>query len=310
MPDSGGDREAEAPAAEDLAAVLLGSPRHLTGDQVAARAGLPRADADALWQALGFPHLGEEAAFADGDVAALTRARTLMSADVVGPELTLVQARILGRTMAALAESQVNVASEAAARGAIAEPVELLTTMESLQTYIWRRHLLAATERLASSPEVGSAAIAVGFTDLVSYTARSREMSTADLATLIDGFERRAQAVVVDGGGRIVKTLGDEVMWVCDNPRRAGAVGLSLATEDVRTGVAYGPTLERGGDHFGPTVNLAARLTGLARPGTVLVDRELAAVLETDDRFATRHLRPISVRGYDHLRATVVRTRQ
>lgn len=296
------------PPPEDAAEVLLGSPRHLTGDEVAARAGLPRAEADALWQALGFPHLGDEASFTDGDVAALRAAGGLTDAEIVGPALRLAQARVLGRTMAGLAESQVNLAAEAVARGRLADPAELVDTMQALQVYVWRRHLLAATERLAAGPIEG-ASIAVGFTDLVSYTARSREMSTADLTGLLDGFEQRAQAVVIDGGGRIVKTLGDEVMWVCDDPLRAAATALALAADDVRTGVAYGPTLERGGDHVGPTVNLAARLTGLARPGTVLVDRELATVVETDDRFATRHLRPISVRGYDHLRATVLRRR-
>lgn len=291
---------------EDPAARLLGSERYLTGDQVAERAGIPKADADALWQALGFPHLGDDVAFADGDVRALQQAQDLMNADVVGPELRLAQARILGRTMAALAESQITLAAEAAERGAVADPFELLDTMESLQTYIWRRHLLAATERIASRPAEGTVAIAVGFTDLVSYTARSREMSTEGLAKLLDEFEARAQAVVVDGGGRIVKTLGDEVMWVADDPAAAAQIALGLADDEVRTGVAFGPTLERAGDHYGPTVNLAARLTGLARPGAVLIDRELDGRLEGDVRFRRKHLRAASVRGYDHLRATVL----
>jgi adenylate cyclase len=192
--------------------------------------------------------------------------------------------------MAALAESQVNLAAEAAMRGAISDPTELLATMESLQTYIWRRHLLAATERLAARPEESAIAHAVGFTDLVSYTARSREMSTEGLAALLDGFEAKAQAVVVDGGGRIVKTLGDEVMWVADRATDAAEIALGL-------------------DHYGPVVNLAARLTGLARPGAVLIDKDLAHELTDDPRYRLRSLRPVSVRGYDHLRATVLARR-
>lgn len=291
---------------EDPAVRLLGSPRYLTGDQVAQRAGIAKAEADALWQALGFPHLGDDVAFGDGDVRALQQAQELMDADVVGPELRLAQARILGRTMAALAESQVMLAVEAVGRGAVAEPFDLLDTMESLQIYIWRRHLLAATERIASRPAEGTVSIAVGFTDLVSYTARSREMSSEGLAKLLDEFEGRAQAVVVDGGGRIVKTLGDEVMWVADDPVAAALIALELADDEVRTGVAFGPTLERAGDHYGPTVNLAARLTGLARPGAVLIDREMDSCLEDDDRFRLKHLRVTSVRGYDRLQATVL----
>lgn len=296
---------AEADGAEtDPAVRLLGSARYLTGDEVAEQAGIPRPDADALWQALGFPHLGDEPAFTDGDVRALRLARELLDADVVGPDMRIAQARVLGRSMAALAESQLALALEATERGSIEDPNDLLDTMQALQVYVWRRHLLAAAERLASRPAEGSASLAVGFTDLVSYTARSREMSTDRLGAWLDEFEAKVQGVVVDHGGRIVKTLGDEVMWVADDPADAAVIALGLADEEVRTGVAYGPTLERGGDHFGPTVNLAARLTGLARPGTVLVDRELDRLLEGDDRFRRRHLRPANVRGYDHLRAT------
>lgn len=296
--------EGTGDATADPAVRLLGSARYLTGDEVAAQAGIPRPEADALWQALGFPHLGDEAAFTDGDVRALRLARELMDADVVGPDMRVAQARVLGRSMAALAESQLSLALEATERGSIDDPNDLLDTMQALQVYVWRRHLLAAAERFASRPAEGSASLAVGFTDLVSYTARAREMSADRLGAWLDAFEAKVQGVVVDHGGRIVKTLGDEVMWVADEPADAAVIALGLADEEVRTGVAFGPTLERGGDHFGPTVNLAARLTGLARPGTVLVDRELDRLLEGDERFRLRHLRPVNVRGYDHLRAT------
>jgi adenylate cyclase len=183
--------------------------------------------------------------------------------------------------------------------------------MESLQSYVWRRHLLAATQRLAEAPEAHSAAVAVGFTDLVSYTARTRELAPERLDALLNDFERSVQTNVVEGGGRVIKTVGDEVMWVVssaqDAPVRAARTALTLAGPDVRVGVAYGPTLARVGDHFGPTVNVAARLTALARPGTVLIDRGFADALEGDPRFRLRHLRAVSVRGYDHLRATVLR---
>jgi adenylate cyclase len=299
----------QQPEPDPFADTLLGGPRHLDGDQVSALVGMSRAEADALWQALGFPHLGSDIAFADGDVEALRHARELMDAEVVGPELRLALARVLGRTMANLADTQVALAAEAMERGVISDPVELLATMRSLQDYIWRRHLLAASERMAAHPAEGDIATAVGFTDLVSYTARSREMSTSDLAALLDDFEARAQQVVVNGGGRIIKTLGDEVMWVADDPRAAVDIALGLAGDEVRTGVAYGTTLVRAGDHYGPTVNLAARLTGLARPGTVLVDKALAEQVAGDDTLRLRQLRPVSVRGYDHLRATVVSRR-
>jgi adenylate cyclase len=58
---------------------------------------------------------------------------------------------------------------------------------------------------------------------------------------------------------------------------------------------------------YGSVVNLAARLTALARPGTALVDREMADALASEPDFTLRSLRPASVRGYQHLRSWALR---
>jgi adenylate cyclase len=100
-------------------------------------------------------------------------------------------------------------------------------------------------------------------------------------------FADLAHDAVVNQGGRIVKTIGDEVMFVTDTAAAAAAIAVALTerTEDdellpaVRAGVGYGSLLAREGDYFGPVVNLASRLTDLARPGQVLASAEVAESL-------------------------------
>ena len=122
----------------------------------------------------------------------------------------------------------------------------------------------------------------MGFADLVSFTRVSRELDERGLAELVEGFEARASDVVAEHGGRLVKTLGDEVLFTAPGPAggrhdRAGPRRREREEgPDVRIGLAYGPVLPVMGDVFGTTVNLAARLTAIARPGTIIVDSELA----------------------------------
>ena len=97
---------------------------------------------------------------------------------------------------------------------------------------------------------------------------------------LVQRFEGLAADVVTAGGGRVVKTVGDEVLFTADEPGgrrrdRAGAVGADgrrRVVPDVRVGLAHGEVLRSLGDVYGPTVNLASRLTAMAQPGTVLTD--------------------------------------
>ena len=108
----------------------------------------------------------------------------------------------------------------------------------------------------------------------------------------------------------MVKTIGDEVLFVADSAVDAAEIALDLlaaAETDnllppLRIGLAAGPVVSRLGDVYGSTVNIASRLTSLCRPGTILVDRVMAEMLGEDSRFALRARRPESVRGYHHLR--------
>jgi adenylate cyclase len=111
--------------------------------------------------------------------------------------------------------------------------------------------------------------------------------------------------------------VGDEVLFVTGQPADAAEIALRLTGPDrdrkglpaLRVGLAAGRVLTRFGDVYGPVVNLAARLTSLARPGTTLVDAELAAALRADGRYRLQHRRPMAVCGYHHLRSWALRPR-
>jgi adenylate cyclase len=135
-------------------------------------------------------------------------------------------------------------------------------------------------------------------------------MSGQDLSKLVEVFESSASDIVVGRGGRVIKTLGDEVMFVISTAEAAARVALELAetfasdavrVPAVRVGLAWGPALTHGGDLFGPVVNLASRCTGVARPNTVACDREFAAQMDEVDGIEAVKLRTFRVRGYGHL---------
>ena len=122
---------------------------------------------------------------------------------------------------------------------------------------------------------------------------------------------------MVRNHGQVVKVVGDEVLFVTDRPPDAAEIALRLTSPyrdreglpALRVGMAAGQVLTRFGDVYGPVVNLAARLTSLARQGTALVDAELAAALGADAGYRLQQRRPTAVRGYHHLRSWALRAR-
>ena len=124
---------------------------------------------------------------------------------------------------------------------------------------------------------------AVLFTDLVGFTELSSTMGTSELTDFIRDFEARTYDIVLRAGARVVKLIGDEVMFVTvdvDAACRAASAlmeGFAVVDERVvpRGGVAFGDVLVRGGDYYGPVVNLASRLVDEAVPEEVLVTAEV-----------------------------------
>jgi adenylate cyclase len=180
--------------------------------------------------------------------------------------------------------------------------------MTRLLEYVWRRHLQAATRRAmlhrTRAPGEGiSPVMAVGFADMVGFTMLSQHLRDEELAAVVARFEALAHDTVVGQGGRVVKMIGDEVMFVVPTATSAASIGLSLAEayagdellSDVRVALSIGPVLVQDGDFYGPVVNLASRLVGVANPGTVLASDEFRLALldegEGVDGFELRALR-------------------
>jgi class 3 adenylate cyclase len=155
----------------------------------------------------------------------------------------------------------------------VTEPRPTPDDLERL--HAWRRKLAASAGRIVAISDVGpsgplSAPASVGFADMVSFTRLSSGLTEHDLGALVESFEATTNDVIAAGGGRMVKTLGDEVVFVADDASAAAAIACAL---------------------------VAARLTALAGRNAVLVDAETAAALADDPRFALRALPPSDIRG-------------
>ena len=331
-----------AGAAEAMEAYLLGQAPTLTRVQVAERAGVPLDLAVILWHQLGFPHhADDDVAFAESDVEALRLSAELVRIGILPPDSQAALVRTWGRSFARLAEWQTTLlAGLAAEAGDPAEGLtdgitdlatEVLPRVEALQAYVWRRHLASATQHLlgdAATLTSGEAQLSVCFVDIVGYTTQSRSLDGAELVAWVDAFEQDTTTLVVDRGGQVIKTIGDEVLFTVADPVAAVEVALALtargADEDdpfpaVRAGIAHGAVVRRLGDVFGSTVNAASRLTSAARPGSVLVDAGVHEALtadpegeedgEEDSPWRWRRARRISAKGFKNLEAWRVRAR-
>lgn len=318
----------------DVEEYLLGGPRCFTQEQISEFAGVSRERADRLWVAMGFAVDEDPDAimFTQQDADALKMIVGMVDAGIVSRSSEVAAARSLGQAMSRLAEWQVSLISthivDQLADSAHHDPETIralvlkmsstiIPAVESLQTYVWKRHVASSTGRNVGNPgsEVSSRLLIVGFADIVGYTSLSGGLDATELNDLLERFESSAAEIIGRNFGWIVKTVGDEVMFAVESPHHGAEIAMQiqeavLADHDdpkLRVGLAMGPTLVRFGDLYGSVVNKAARLTSSARPGTVLIDSELAGAVRGDANFSLRHLRPRRVRGIDRLEQYVLR---
>ncbi|HEX5366699.1 MAG TPA: adenylate/guanylate cyclase domain-containing protein [Acidimicrobiales bacterium] len=290
--------------------------RHDLGT-VSERTGLTVEQVRQLWRSLGYPvPRDDEAVFTDSDVDILGEVGRFVEGAVAPEDLLLQMSRVIGSSMARVASAQADVIAARAPgtprSGALAgtEPTDeqivvaasaLLPIVPRILGATWRRHLRAAIAHRMSVAAAGTGqAAVVGFADLVGFTALSQQVSDEQLAAVVDRFEHLAFDLVTDHGGRVVKMIGDEVMFTVESAPAAAETGLALSERtggagdllDVRVGMAQGPVLEREGDLYGPVVNLASRITAIAHPGSIVVDEALQGRLEGDEQFWLRSMRP------------------
>lgn len=293
---------------------------------------LPEEELRHIWRSLGFPEPQRgEPIFSDVDLGNLAAVADLMHSGVVSPEVTYSMTRVIGSSMARVASALVDavsaradqvmasVAPEEAAE--VLEPVAseaggFLPMFPDVLEQVWRRHLQdAARRRLLRGDSDEAHHQVIGFADLVGFTALAQQVTDEELAAVVDQFERMAYDVVVAGGGRVVKMIGDEVMFLVDAPAMAAEIALGLADAsrdaaglgDVRVGLAYGPVLEREGDAYGSTVNLASRATSIAYPGTVVVSPELREALDGHSDVTFRAMRPRFLKHIGRVALSVMR---
>ncbi len=319
----------------------------LTSAEVAAAVGLTEEDARRFWRALGLPDAGDEAGYTEADLAAIAALKAAVENAGLNLAAAVRLARAVGQNVARMSEWQVAaIASRSDSPGRRREPgesseqavarsraglvpeqcrdetrrvtLEVAGALEQVLVHAWRRHLDAALTRLDVDPDEDTAetfiSVTVGFADLVAFTALSNDLDPDRLGELVEIFEARCADVIAASDGRMIKTLGDSVLFYAEDAEDALAIaygiidviGADPRLPDVSLGLASGDAISRLGDVFGPPVNLAARLTALARRNRVLVDEETVARL-TPGRHDVRRLTARPLRGFGVVEPIAVR---
>ncbi len=257
------------------------------------------------------------------DADAATFALFADGAGMFGEEATLQFTRAVGSSMARVADAAialflVNVEGPLVQRGdgavSLAEAadsaIDALEVLPSLMAGLFRLHIQAAISRQRaagdSSRDPGLLRLAVGFVDLVGFTPYAQDVSSNELAGFVESFEARSNDIVAARGGRVVKHIGDEVMFIDSDAGGACDIALQLAETFggeagvvPHGGIGFGPLVARGGDYYGPVVNLASRIADLAVPGEVLItDAVEEAARDSDAALAFEPAGRRSVKGF------------
>ena len=293
-----------------LEQALSGDGPLLTRDEVAEKADVDIEFLRKNWRALGMTEPEEdEEAFTERDVDAAKIVKTLT--DVGIPEDELLQvSRVIGMTMSQLAaanrglglrvfaeegESELEVGKRFAA---IAEGVGPLlgSVLEyALQLHMREqiRHDAFASAEISSEVERGLE-VGVCFADLVGFTKLGERLDPAEIGDLTQDLSEMA-GDVAGGPVRLVKLIGDAVMLTANDPQCLLDAALELVARSenegegfplLRAGVAYGRVVARGGDYYGRPVNLASRITNIARAGSVLCDEAMHDAVEDEYRWS------------------------
>ena len=325
-PDGGGREDDDG-----LERAILGEDVVFNAQQVSSETGVTLDEIRRLWRALGFPEHGVETAFTKADADAVSTLQQVVTSGLIDFDLAVNLTRAVGQTVARLADWEVTAlaqrveeleSSEQATGSRLGSAMRIVEEFnppfEQLILYAWRRHLAAAVARVEAlagdDEDLRATQLTVGFADIVSFTALSNQLTEAKIGDLVELFESRCADVVAAQRGRVIKSLGDAVLFVNDDPIRAydtaagiiNVIGRDSRMPDVRVGLASGSVVMRLGDVFGPPVNMAARLTAVARRNRIIIDAATAGLLPAD-QFETRRLPARPVRGFGIVEPVAVR---
>ncbi|MDQ1480553.1 MAG: adenylate cyclase [Actinomycetota bacterium] len=308
------EREGWLPLLTLDALVLPGPPTY----DVAAMAAMTGVDDERLrrlWRAVGFPDVPDGlVVFTDADVEAARRLLDSTLARGSDFETLLRQVRVIGASMARIAavvaEHYAEMVQEQRAGGLEDEDIaaSLVETFDaeelaSLIVYSAAIHLRAALWLRFARDAAPDLLVAIGFADLAGYTVLSAELDSEGLGDLVGRWEELVYDTVAAHGARVVKTIGDEAMFVGLSSAVARiAVELRDAAAahglpPVRTGLAAGMVVARDGVFYGPVVNLASRLTEVAPPGEIYASEAMHDQLAADPSFTWSVAGPLDLRS-------------
>ena len=277
-----------------------------TAQEIAAYAGLEDDFLVRLMRALGAPFpAGEERVYGEADLEAAKRAKLFLDAGLP-EEGVLDTSRIIGISMANLADANRDLVGEVFTEPGVDERELAQRYAAAAQTmspllgetllHAYRIHLREAIRQaviseaeLAEGRLSGSDEVTIAFADLVGFTRLGESLEIEQIGELTGRLFTLASEAARPPV-RLVKMIGDAAMFSSREtvPLLDSVVGLVDAAGNeelpsLRAGVAHGQALSRGGDWYGRPVNLAARITGFARPDTVVVAQDVMDAVESAD---------------------------
>jgi adenylate cyclase len=303
------EQMAEAAAAGRLTAVagelVLRPGERLTMLEVAESTGLTVEQIRQQSLTIGLPVEDvDERIYTPGDLSVF---KLFNETTALFPERSLMQfVRVVGSSLARIADAAVSLflsdvetpitdaqAGELALARAQLDAIGALNLLTEHLEPLFRAHMeLAVRRNTAARAEASSKItvyVAVGFIDLVGFTPLSQRLPVRELHSIVEEFEGSAYDIVTSHRGRVVKLIGDEVMYVALDPQDACEIALALVDRFAesgskvtpRGGLAVGEVLSRGGDYYGPVVNLASRIADMAVPNEILVTPDLRERAQT-----------------------------
>jgi adenylate cyclase len=280
--------------------VLTGEGKRYTREEVVEEVGLDLDLLIRLWRALGQPEIPSgEAIFTEEDVEAARSVTRFLDAGI--PEERLLElTRAMSQATTGIATAVGEAFAEAILEPGIGESElalryaagarELVPVLDETAKHMIHLHLrerarnaVIGQAELASGQLPGAQPMAICFADLVGFTKLGERLPSEELGSVAGRLGELA-ADAVEPPVRLVKTIGDAAMMVCDEPDPLLQAALELVesaeTEgegfpSLHAGLAHGEALPRGGDWYGAPVNLASRITDFARPGSVVAAAEV-----------------------------------
>lgn len=290
----------------------------MTWEELVERSGLDVPLVDRLVRSQGLTRsYDDQVSYSDADLAMLRLTGQFIEAGVPEDQVVAV-GRLLGRGFSQAAEVMRGIAMQlvlepglderelatryAQAAGALTPMIEpLLGNLLKLHlSKLVQTEIISAEEREAGRLP-GARPVTVAFADLVGFTRLGEKVAPDELGAVAERLEQLVLGLV-EAPVRFVKTIGDAVMVVSPEPVALLETALDLveaadgegeAFPQLRAGLATGEALSRAGDWFGHPVNLASRVTTMARPGSVLTTADVRAAAPDGYRWSKAGIRQL-----------------